>query len=240
MVSADQRKNTAASKQKLGAYKELLQIARSGIFDIWYTYAGGAKSWPLHCFDPLYTNSNRQLALNDILYTLTQGNPPGTVERIEEERRIIQLVLKAGADPNYSCSYDTPSSVFDSFIAHKKFYGALEVAKTAGFGGPKNPEETFKILEKALYCYLRWGCPYPGGIKSVADLNAQICEDQRKLVGVLYGKGICPQDAQIRQALQPVFEEEKQKLSAHMKKAAPKKRVSADLTAKKGGRNDPR
>ncbi|MBP5344233.1 MAG: hypothetical protein J6Y85_04085, partial [Alphaproteobacteria bacterium] len=174
------------------------------------------------CLDPIRSAENspedRPRNLNAVLYNLTERKIPNTVERpymdsLEEERRVIQLTLAAGADPNYTPKhpYHDQPSVFDSFMRHQKYHGALEVAKTEGFVGPAG-QVTFEILKDELTFYRRWGRPYPGETKEESALYAQRCKDAKELVYVLFAQEIYPYDSNVRKFLEPVYQEEKTRM----------------------------
>ena len=117
-------------------------------------------------------------------------------EEIEKESRVIRLALTAGANPNgWYHRFDTP--IFDAFIEENKFHGALLVAKTPGFHGPER-QSVFDSLDSYLQKDYKW--EFPG--------KAEI-PYARKLVYVLFSKGIKPYNPEIRKSLQPIYEEEK-------------------------------
>jgi len=116
---------------------------------------------------------------------------------------LIRLILDAGANPNfYSDTYR--SSLFGEFLAKKKSYVALEIAKTEGFTSPKDSDEAFNHLASSLKFYLQWGRPCPGDTKEETDLIAQNCSDRRDLTYHLFQKGFYPHDEKVFQALVPI------------------------------------
>ena len=197
--------------ERIKAYKELVKIAQAGSFDIYYAgsgLCGACEAQAIDCFAPIKNEKNRQFALNETLCLLTKGSYPITIERLEKECRMIQLVLRAGADPNYRCYYQTPSAVFDSFLDRGNFYGALEIAKSDRFIAPEYPEKTFSILADGVNASECWN-NQPGKKKTVCDLNWRTYKDQKALLCTLFDKGIYPQHPLLRQKLQPIYEAEK-------------------------------
>ncbi len=210
-------KKITAEARKIKAYKELLKIAKEGSFDVHFTLNGlygKGKTLPLNCLDPITHRRNRQLALNETLCRLAQGNPANSIARLEEEKRIIQLVLAAGANPNCSSPYGMPDeSVLNSFIYYKKAYGALEVAKADSFVRPKTLDRTFNALACSLDYYLEDGQLFPNFWDTEEEYNLYKHDvaDKIELVYVLFDKGMEPDNPQLRKSLQPLYEEEKER-----------------------------
>jgi len=207
--------------KKIRAYKKLFEIAKEGSFDVYFTlsgFYGKDTAKPLRCLDPIIHGKDRQLALNETLCRLAKGDPARSMERLEEERRIIQLVLTAGADPNCSSHYGMPDeSILQSFMSYKKTYGALEVAKADSFMRPKTLDNTFNELVYSLDYYLQDGQLFPDFWDTAEEyaLYKRDVADKIKLVCVLFDKGMYPSDPKVRQLLQPIYEEEQKRIQAN-------------------------
>ena len=200
----EKTKEMAEKAKKIAAYKELLKMAKKGSF---------RDAFDVDCLGPILDIENmnnsktsarqkkeRQICLDTVLCNLAlRETDLNDAKSVEEERRVIQLVLTAGANPN-TCeqffSSEEPITVFDAFIHENKYYGALEVAKMKGFIGPQNQAKTFESLAS---------CPSS--------------QDKRELVRVLFDKDMKPYNPKIRQSLQAVYEEEK-KAKANASKLA--------------------
>lgn len=190
----EKNKEMAEKAKKIAAYKELLKMAKEGSF---------RDAFDVDCLGPILDIENmnnsktsarqkkeRQICLDTVLCNLAlRETDLNDAKSVEEERRVIQLVLTAGANPN-TCeqffSSEEPITVFDAFIHENKYYGALEVAKMKGFIGPQNQAKTFESLA-----------------------SRPSSQDKRELVRVLFNKDMKPYDPKIRKSLQAVYEEEK-------------------------------
>ena len=207
-------KEMADKAKKIRAYKKLLKLAQEGSFDVHFTLSGlygKDKAIPLNCLEPLTQEKDRQFALNETLCRLAKGDPANSIQRLEEEKRIIQLTLAAGADPNYPCPYEMPESIFDSFMYYKKAYGALEIAKSDKFVRPKTLDKTFDDLTYSLDYYLKDGQLFPDfwDTEEEYHLYKHDVADKIELVYVLFNKGMEPHNPRIRKSLQPIYEEQR-------------------------------
>ncbi len=232
-------KAISAKAKKIAAYKELLRIAKQEALDKKGQVAPNDqgmvgivlaldKGWlgPILALDKMRQDMKRQGVKNthrlendfwnlqmcnfikrerDEMGVLIVNN----AEKIKQERRVIQLALTAGADPNCQYPYDTFASyaIFDAFIDKHKYHGASLVAQAPGFVGPEN-QDVFKSLDSYLRNGHKW--EFPGK----AEMPYA-----RELVYVLFSKGIKPYDPKIRKSLQPIYEAEK-KAKANASKLA--------------------
>jgi len=193
------------------ALTKLLEIAHDGSIPL-YAYADdyhkGGRNWPVEWENILTcshfrTQYDRQCVLNETLERLVDVNFPSSVEQVNKEKGLVRLILDAGANPNfYSSSYN--NHIFDKFLLKRKSYVALEIAKTDGFTGPHNAENTFDILAGSLGFYLQWGKPYPGDTNEESAISAQNCSDRKELVHLLFQQGLYPRNENVFQALVPV------------------------------------
>ena len=86
------------------------------------------------------------------------------------------------------------------------------MAKTEGFCGPAS-QGTFEILRDWLIFPESRDWPDPCDPAIISAVHTQEYTNKRELVYTLFSKGIYPYNPKIRQALQPVFEQE-QKLKS--------------------------
>ena len=178
-------KAMAAKAKKIAAYKELLKIEQDGSFErAYHTQIGRGPLAPLKELERL--PDDRCLHLNQVLNNLAAAET-FSPDHEEEERRVIRLVLDAGANPNCHHYGDGRMAIFDYFVRHYKYHGALEIAKTAGFVGPEN-QQVFELL---------------------ASFSSN--KDKSALVKILFDKEMYPYNPEIRQLLQPLYEAEKKK-----------------------------
>ena len=180
--------------KKIEAFKELLKISRSCSFDV-YEISGdpayGYRAWPVEWDKELRgkykTPEDKQKALDETLMRLTRGNFPKTAKQMEQERKIIQLTLLAGANPNYFDSYH--GSVFDSFWFSRKGYGLLEVVKDDRFKSPVKLQEFYENFCTSPIFY------------TASDeeflLNKKENENRVDVIYTLFQKGMYPQRKEV-------------------------------------------
>lgn len=189
------------------AFKKLLKMAMEGSFDLYTTMGekNEKKVWPVCCLDPLERlvrrsqKMTRQEALNETLMNLPLGDLPKSKAQMERERKVIQLTLWAGADPNCSNRY---GNAFNEFWENRKFYGALELAKDIRFTLPPNLEALYQELEKNLTL---------GGktrIEASAMAQRQSLIYQKELLTTLLQKQMFPCDKQVLKKLSQIVLEE--------------------------------
>ena len=196
------------------AFQLLMKVATNGSIPL-HAYKEdfykGGRHWPLDWEDNLIyghfrSSADRQSALNRTLERLICADFPSSVRQMNKERRLIHLILSAGANQNFQSSlYDKP--VFDQFLLQRKSYAALEIAKADGFKEPQDPEKAFYILSDSLTFYLNWKRPYPGNTKEESALNLQNCIDRKNLVYLLFQRGLYPRNETIFETLVPIVQE---------------------------------
>ena len=191
--------------QKITAFKELLKIAEEGSFDVYETSGGsiyGERAWPVECLRPLCDlidskTMTRQKALDETLLNLTRGDLPKTVKCMEKEKKVIHLLLVAGANPNYAKYYsDGLSSVFDSFRYRGKTYGMLELVQDKRFESPQKLQE--------FYNNFHWGPHYAGLSDEEYALNQQENQNREDLIYTLFQKNMYPTNPKVFEKLSPV------------------------------------
>lgn len=214
-------KEMAAKAKKIAAYKELLKMAKasSGRVDLELILSMERREQKPHLVNDQRT---RESYLNELLCDLVDrhrvsGAAVKNGKEIEEESRVIQLALTAGANPNCHYPYGIyPScAIFDAFIRKDKYHGALLVAQNPGFVGPEN-QRVLELLDS--YLHDAYKLEFPG---------KKEMPYARELVYVLFSKGMKPYNPKIRKSLQPIYEEEKKARATAQKIAT---------NAPKGGR----
>ena len=193
------------------AFQKLLEIARNGSVPL-YTYDDdfhkGGRNWPVEWENELIyshfrTQADKRYVLNKALERLVGVNFPSTVEQMNKEKGLVRLMLDAGADPNFHSDIYA-DRIFDKFSSQRKSYIALEIAKTEGFSGPKDTENTFNLLADSLRHYLVWGRPLSGDTKEENAVITQNCSDRKELVYLLFQEGLYPRNKELFQALVPI------------------------------------
>lgn len=247
---------TTGKGKRIKAFKTLMEIAKKGsiqlhAYDDDDFYREG-RYWPVHwesdlgdgCFK---NEQDRQKALDGTLERLIRPDRPDSVEQLQKEKKLIRLVLDAGANPNHF-SYYYDQNVFDRFVKDKKSHMALEIAKTEGFVRPGNTDTAFEKLTDLLRFYLHWKQPYPGAqgeSKEKVALYAQICSDDKELVYTLFQKGIYPRDEKVFSKLAPIvlekdpefFNKKKQQVLTQMKRAKTPVQIFKALMGKRKEKN---
>ncbi len=228
--------------QKITAFKELLKIAEEGSFDIYET-SGGTRSWPVECLRPLCDlidskTMTRQKALDETLLNLTRGDLPKTLGRMEKEKKVIHLLLVAGANPNYSKYYsDGLSSVFDSFRYRDKTYGMLELAQDNRFESPQRLQE--------FYNNFHWAPIYCGFSDEELRLNKQENQNREDLIYALFQKNMYPTNPKVFEKLAPVvlkkdpqfFDKKKQETQKCLAQAKTPTQIYTALMGKRKEKN---
>ncbi len=183
------------------AFQKLLKISRDSSFDVYETSGNnmyGYRAWPVGWGEKLYskykTPEDKQKALNETLMNLTRGDFPKTRKQMEQERKVIQLTLLAGANPNYSDSYN--GSIFDSFWYSKKGYGLLELVKDDRFESPKKLQEFYENFR-----WMRVSCSFSD---EEFLLTRQENRKREALIYTLFQKGMYPTNPKVFEKLAPV------------------------------------
>lgn len=193
------------------AMQKLLALAEDRSFDIYETTGDsiyGYRAWPLNWSEHLYgikkcSDKEVQDRLNKTLLKLACGDLPDTIKQLAFERKAIQLVLDAGADPNVTYGHEGP--VFQIFVDNQKRYGALAVAKHPDFNRPEDTEKTFRILSHQLAFYRHWGRACPSEKDEEMRLNKQTTADDKELLFVLFQKEIYPYREDTFDVLYPII-----------------------------------
>lgn len=206
------------------AFQKLLKISRDSSFDVYETSGNnmyGYRAWPVGWGEKLYskyeTPEDKQKALNETLMRLTRGDFPKTRKQMEQEKKVIQLTLLAGANPNYSDSYN--GSVFDSFWYSKKGYGLLELVQDNRFESPKGLQSFYEsICWRPVFC-----------TSSDEKLLVNIQENKNRsdVIYALFQKGMYPTNPKVFEKLAPVvlekdcdfFNKKKEQVVSQMKRA---------------------
>ena len=172
-------------------------------------------------------------ALNKTLFSFgTEGCPVRAYdceELLEPQRRVAQLLIAAGADPNYSgqwtgrpirCvrrlgspikeyrheTYDDGyswsgqnESVFEMFVRLGKPHCAIEMARANGFARPAHLDEIFTRLDKDLRKFIPFECPEE--CPEDFELRKRLNSYQKGLVSVLFKKGMYPSKQWLHRSL---------------------------------------
>ena len=232
----------ATKKSQEIAFQKLLKISNDRSFDVYETSGNnvyGYRAWPVKWDEELFskykTLEDKQKALNETLMRLTRGDFPETRKQMEQERKVIQLTLLAGANPNYADSYN--GSVFDSFWHSKKGYGLLELVQNDRFESPKKLQEFYeKFNWMPLYC-------------SASDEEILLAKQENKnrsdLIYTLFEKGMYPTNPKVFEKLVPVvlehdcefFNKKKEQVVSQMKHAKTPLQIYNVLMGKRKEKN---
>ena len=181
------------------AFQKLLKISKNRSFSVRETLVDGYRPWRPVDWDRKLRNSyenteDKQKALNETLMNLTRGDFPKTREQMEQERKVIQLTLLAGANPN---SYDSYlGSAFDSFWYSKKGYGLLELVKDDRFESPKKLQSFYED-----FCWQPVFCSFSD---EEFLLTRQENRKRADLIYTLFQKGMYPTNPKVFEKLAPV------------------------------------
>ena len=201
--------------------------------------------YPLSCYRK---GKDKTATLNDVLDRLTWADFPTTEAQMNKEKKLVHLLMEAGANPNLKSG-----EIFISFIKNDRVAVALELAKTPGFGFPNGAEN--KVLSHLAYnigtnelhhpCYYRTQqalaeekSDRPWNKERIKRLETSLQDglkyhkawqkDSKDLIYLLFQKGVYPQnDAKLFQFLAPVvlerdpdfFEKKKQKVLEQIQRA---------------------
>ncbi len=191
--------------KKINAFKELVKLAKNRSVKL-YMYANDfwgerrGRTFPIEWggtweLGHLEDEQDYQKALERIWECILDADPAGSVTQMQNEKKLVRLLLEAGANPNYySRAYG--QEIFDLF-SRNKAYIALEIAKAEGFKKSKNLTETFKMLADIQNSFKQGKAPYSCNNKEEAQLNAQIRSDYEELISILFQKGMCPGDSKV-------------------------------------------
>lgn len=224
------------------AFQKLLKISKDKSFDVYETSGNnmyGYRAWPVGWGEKLYskykTLEDKQKALNETLMNLTRGDFPETRKQMEQERKVIQLTLLAGANPN---SYDSYlGSAFDSFWYSKKGYGLLELVKDDRFESPTKLQE--------FYENFHWMPVFYGSPDEEILLAKQENENRANVIYTLFQKGMYPTNPKVFEKLAPVvlekdcdfFNKQKKQVVSQMKRAKTPIQIYNALMGKRKEKN---
>ena len=159
---------------------------------------------------------------------------------LEPQRRVAQLLLAAGADPNYSAEwsgspiryvrdpfspvhayryeyYDDgyswhgeDESVFEMFVRHGKPHCAMEIAKADGFVRPTHLDEIFERLDRDLHAYMPFECAWE--FPEDFEFRKRLNGYQKGLVQALFKKKLYPAQRWLFHSLSSVASIEESRL----------------------------
>ncbi len=241
--------------QRIKAFKKLFEIAQTGnvcLYEYEPDYHKGDRRWPIewdrYLKDGHFENEQeRQNALNNVLDCfISRADLPSLIEEIQKQREVIRLALKAGADPNRGnyYSYGFGERIFDVCIGCRKYYAALEIAKSPDFHSVCDLETDYQRLSDGLSYYLEHGRHYPGETVEKDQINEINLNDKKDLVYALFQKDMFPQDGKVFEKLVPIvlekdpkfFQKKKQRMVTQLKSAKTPVQIFNALMNKKGGR----
>ena len=180
-------------------------------------------------------------------------------ELLEPQRRVVQLLIEAGADPNYSdkwagrpirCmrrlgspikeyyheSYDDGyswhgqnESVFEMFVRRGKPHCAMEIAKADGFARPAHLDEIFTRLALDLRRFAPFETPEE--FPEDFELRKRLNKYQKSLVHALFKKGMYPSKQWVRNSLALVADGEEKRLQQAQ---SPKRTVKVSKSGRTG------
>lgn len=246
---------TTNRAQKIKAFKRLFGIAQSGSVDLCEyiaDYHKGDRRWPIewdrYLKDGHFENQqDQQKALDNVLDCfVTRADLPSSPEELQKQREVIRLALDAGADPNrgHYYSYGFGERIFDVCIGFRKYYAALEIAKSPDFHSVCDLETDYQRLSDGLSYYLEHGRHYPRETFEQDRISEINLNDKKDLVYVLFQKNMFPQDNKIFEKLVPIvlekdpkfFQKKKQRVVTQLKSAKTPVQIFNALTGRKGGR----
>ena len=96
--------------KRIESFKKLMEIAQKGSIELYESskdpvLSSDAKDWPVRWDKDLgnghfKNEQDKQRALDDTLACLVTVDHPATLEQLKKEKRLVRLILDAGADPN--------------------------------------------------------------------------------------------------------------------------------------------
>ena len=193
------------------------------------------------CFHVCSGYTDQEILDKSLMELATNGEPVfwRDIDRVDQQNRIVRLMIAAGANPNAKRKADG-MSLFEMFISFMDWgnryfrpHCALEIAKTDGFKPPKDLDFVFLRLQHLLTDYieadkghLTWHlikdprtmvysrhARRDWEVKEEFLLRKKLCRYGQALVYTLFEKGIKPKDKKLLKSLQPVYAAEKKSLA---------------------------
>lgn len=195
--------------EKINAFKKLIKIAKTGSFKLYetskdccskiaYTYP---VNWSFFLKRGCFESKMRQQVLDMTLEYLSEADLPDSVKQMQQERKLVRLILEAGGNPNYYGLMHR-RKVFDTFLLKGQSHIALEIAKSEEFTGPENIESIFGVLIKSLDENSGKDSKVT---KKESTLNVQKYSVLEELGYTLFQQGVYPRDKEVFERLAPII-----------------------------------